>query len=167
MASSRRSLLALVVLPFVLVSHPTAAPNFSAWSASAQTVTTFSVPGATHTRAFGINPAGEIVGIYIIGTVFRGFELGKDGLSEIDYPGAPVTAPIKINPQGDVVGWYSYTSAPPFHGFLLHDGAYSPVDVPGAVGTQPFGINARGEIVGTYQNADNLFQGSCFAMNIS
>ena len=44
----------IVLLGTLLATAP-------AW---AQTVTTFSVPGAFHTRAFGINPSGEIVGIY-------------------------------------------------------------------------------------------------------
>lgn len=42
-------------------------------SASAQTLEVFTYPGATHTRAFGITPSGEIVGIQVTGAVFRVF----------------------------------------------------------------------------------------------
>ena len=131
---------------------------FGAAPVWAQTVTTFSVPGAVHTRAFGISPSGAIVGIYVpAGPGFRGFHRGPEGLTLIDYPGALATAPIKVNPRGDVVGWYTNTGVAPLHGFLLRDGEYSTLDVPGATSTQPFGINARGDVVGAYQNADGVF----------
>jgi hypothetical protein len=41
--------------------------------------TTVHVPGATHTRAFGINPAGDIVGHYISGGVTRGYVASRTG----------------------------------------------------------------------------------------
>lgn len=51
---------------------------FTAVSSTAQTVTIFTVPGAQQTRAFGINPSGDIVGIYLVNaTIARGFRLAR------------------------------------------------------------------------------------------
>ncbi len=45
----------------------------AAASATSQTLTIFTVPGATQTRAMGITPSGEIAGLYTIGDVYHGF----------------------------------------------------------------------------------------------
>ena len=93
---------------------------FTAAPASPQT-TIFTVPGATDTRAFGISPSGEIVGLYTIGTEYHGFLLSRGQLTPIDYPGAFFTNAAKINPQGDVVGLW-FAAGGNNRGYLLRDG---------------------------------------------
>ena len=80
------------------------------------------VPGASITNAKGINPSGEVVGVYRLG-VNHGFVLGpKDTTSfiTIDFPGASATRAQGINARGDIVGTYALTGPQGTgHGFLL------------------------------------------------
>ena len=56
--------------------------------ASAFTFTTIDYPGATQTEAWGINTAGQIVGVYRNGGDWRGFLRHLDGtFTPIDVPG--------------------------------------------------------------------------------
>ena len=118
--------------------------------ASAQVLdfTTIDVPGASATLPRGINPEGDIVGFYGVGTVFRGFLLHQGIVTDIEVPGATATRPRSINPQGDIVGFY--VAGGVTHGFLFVEGSFTTIDVPGASSTQPFGINPQGDIVGQY-----------------
>jgi Domain of unknown function (DUF4062) len=79
----------------------------------------FHVPGATSTFASGINPAEEIVGLYIDANgVQRGFLLSQGSFTTIDFPGAIATFPDHINPAGEIVGGYADANDV-IHGFLL------------------------------------------------
>ena len=78
------------------------------------TIITFDVPGASQvTQAFGINPAGTIVGYYVDASdVGHGFLRAKDGtFTTIDAPGAGTgmfqgTFAFNINSEGAVAGTF-------------------------------------------------------------
>src|ERR1043166_6954321 len=95
----RLGILSLVALNLLLGGSP-AAPN-------EPTFTTIDVPGAIFTVAEGINPAGEIVGIYTDANgVDHGFLLRQGSFTTIDFPGATSTLAVGINPAGELVGFY-------------------------------------------------------------
>ena len=76
------------------------------------------VPGSTITRAFDINPAGAIVGVYVNSAgVFHGFVLMDGSYVSIGVPGATATRAWGINTRGDIVGVYGVTGGTT-HGFL-------------------------------------------------
>jgi len=87
--------------------------------ALALTFTTIDVPGALNTQAFGINPAGQIVGDYLDSSFGQhGFLMGEHGtFTTIDVPGARSTAAFGINPAGQIVGSYLDSSSTG-HGFV-------------------------------------------------
>src|SRR5215471_11313401 len=70
------------------------------------TFTTIDFPGAMSTEASGINPRGDIVGLYTLAGVTHGFLLSGDSFTTIDPPGAVLTFAFGINPRGDIVGRY-------------------------------------------------------------
>jgi len=117
-------------------------------SAQVSDFITIDVPGASSTLPRDINPEGDIIGFYGVGTVFRGFLLHQGIVTDIVGPGGASTRPRSINPQGDIVGFY--TSGGVTHGFLLVEDSFTSIDVPGASSTAASGINPQGEIVGTY-----------------
>ncbi len=71
-----------------------------------------SFPGATMTRALGVNDSGEVVGDYQIGTgrgaSTHGFTwTARHGFTTIDGPDAAVSTTINgVNNAGDLVGYY-------------------------------------------------------------
>ena len=86
--------------------------------------TTIDVPGASATLPRDINPEGDIVGFYGIGTAFRGYLLHQGIVTDFEVPGATATRPRSINPQGDIVGFYvaggSHSWLPVRRGQLHH-----------------------------------------------
>ena len=62
------------------------------------------VPGANQTLAYGINDAGQIVGVSWNGP--HGFLLSGGVYTSIDVPGAVETYAAGINDAGQVVGRY-------------------------------------------------------------
>lgn len=110
---------------------------------------TIDYPGAVYTAAYGINPAGDIVGAFGDSSGDHGFLLRAGSFTSFDYPGSVWTEAWGINPQGDIVGQYGLTDKT-IHGFLLRDGNLSPIDVPGQPNTMPVGISPNGTIVGCY-----------------
>src|SRR4030095_9540519 len=93
-------------------SAPTAA-------AAAGVLETIDVPGATGTRAFGINARGDIVGSYTMGGVTHGYLLSDGVRTTIDVPGSSNTEAWSINPRGDIIGRYTLPGVPGMRGFLL------------------------------------------------
>ena len=133
------------------------------------------VPNSTFTLASGINPQGDIVGIYGDASGYEhGFLLKDSVFTTIDVPGSLVgvsgtlqTEANGINSEGDIVGDYfappgapgapACLSAPDpacRRGFLLHKGEFSDVVVPGKKGSIPSSITPDGLIVGCDHNDD-------------
>ena len=112
----------------------------------------------------GINPRGDIVGVYFdISFTLQTFVI-SDGVLRIvtphdSVPGgflsfeSPQTA---INPRGDIVFNYLNGTRDYQFAFLLHNGQYTLIDPPDTdpacegLETIPSGINAEGDIVGAY-----------------
>src|SRR5215831_17435643 len=129
---------------------------WGSWAAPIYTFTTFAVPGAFDTVAFGINDAGQIVG-YFSTTGRHGFL--KDGatFTTIDVPaGANFTELHGINDAGQIVG--VFRDATGQHGFLKDGATFTTIDDPAATGsTTPTGINDAGQIVGFFNSAAGGF----------
>jgi uncharacterized membrane protein len=87
------------------------------------TFTTIDVPGASFTKAFGINEAcgnralGQIAGTFGDASGTHGFiRQCDDTFTTIDAPGASITQAFGINFSGSIVG--SFGDANGTHGFL-------------------------------------------------
>src|SRR5262249_38322004 len=133
--------------------------------------TSFDFPGAgaTRTTGFGINPRGEIVGLYrSFGTAScegvvptfacHGYLLRRGEFTSIDFPRSTYSVANGITPRGDVVATYR-DALGVSHGYLLTSGEFASIDVPGATETFTAGINARGDIVGRYRDAAGMIHG--------
>jgi len=141
--------------------------------------TTFDVPGAAGTQAFGINDEGTVVGWWFEppasngSSVYHGYLRDKHGnLTYFDVPGAgpyipqgpsPIVViplPLAINRDGTVAGSYvDLNNATVNHGFVRSvDGNITSFDPPGSVTTvgDTNGINREGAITGGYATADGV-----------
>jgi uncharacterized membrane protein len=118
--------------------------------------TSIEVPEAVATRAFSINPSGQIVGEYFDGTRTRGYLLTRGAFTTLEFPGSIFTSAWGINARGDIVGRYRLLGDARIYGFLLKDGVYSDISSPDHLYTMPTGISASGEIVGCIHGADFL-----------
>ncbi len=114
-------------------------------------------PGALYTEASGINPEGDVVGLYFGGGAYHGFVLRDGQFASIDFPSAPDGPAVLrtqaggINSAGDIVGAYRLAGQPGYvwHAFLLtRHGEYQNIDVPDWNGTLATGILPNGTIVG-------------------
>ena len=114
------------------------------------------VPGATATRAFGINAAGEIVGSYTDATGTYGYLWRRGKVTTIAFPGAISTEAWGINPRGDIVGRYRLAGDARTFGFLLRRGVYADISVPGHLHTLPIKITPSGVIVGCFHDTNFL-----------
>jgi len=135
------------------------------------------VPGAVATITGGINPRGDIVGVYYDASFDEHGFLLKDGkVTTIDVPGSLVGLPDitalqteanGINPEGDIVGDYFAPPGAPLapecivafspacrRGFLYHKGQFSDVLVPGKKGSIPNAISPNGAIYGCDHDDD-------------
>jgi probable HAF family extracellular repeat protein len=123
---------------------------------AADTYTSFDFPGARNTQAFGINEAGDIVGLYYAADGSRhGFLLSQGEFNSIDLSGVFTNA-ASINDAGDIVGRYTDADNQG-HGYLLGNGDLTTIDFPGAIFTAAAGINQAGDtIVGRFTDADNM-----------
>ncbi|HEX6189677.1 MAG TPA: hypothetical protein VFZ40_16495 [Pyrinomonadaceae bacterium] len=68
--------------------------------------TPFTVPGSNFTAAWDVNADGVIVGVFRVGTTFRGFARSGESYTTIHYPGSAITRAFGINDSGDIVGNY-------------------------------------------------------------
>ena len=134
---------------------------FTLWCGSAvaaDNFISFDYPGATSTRASGINADGMVVGQYLDSAGKQhGFFLFGGSFTTIDYPNAVATGALGINSQGDIVGQYTAdTSGDPaaIHGFLLQAGNFTALNVPGRLGMIAARINDAGQITGCDHDHD-------------
>lgn len=134
---------------------------------------------ARSTTAYGVNPAGDIVGTYTDSLGQHGFLLSGGQFITIDVPGALVgatgtlpTAARGISPTGDIVGSFTapVSSAPAtssaycptasstycIKGFLYSHGKFSLVLFPGHVGAIAQRITPTGEIHGCLHDSDMM-----------
>jgi probable HAF family extracellular repeat protein len=121
------------------------------------------VPGAVGTRAFGINPQGDIVGSYTAAGRTHGFLLSDGAFTTIDYPGAASTEAWGINARGDIIGRYTVAGRDGTLGFLLLKGKFTDISLPNPsrpdgkhLVTLPTKIGSSGEIVGCYHNINGM-----------
>jgi probable HAF family extracellular repeat protein len=117
------------------------------------TYTTLDDPSAigANTFAYGINDAGQIVGLYGGSDGYiHGFLYSGGIYTTLNDPSATKgTFARGINAAGQIVGYYNNNTGT--HGFLLSGGMYPTLDDPLGFGfTEAFGINASGQIVGFY-----------------
>ena len=123
----------------------------------AATFKSIDFPGAVLTQVQGINPEGEMVGLYVdTAGKQHGFLFRRGDFSTIDYPGAIATDARGINRNGDIVGAFTNVPGGPpnIHGYLLSHGAFSEVQFPGYLGTIAQRISPEGDIYGCNHNTD-------------
>jgi probable HAF family extracellular repeat protein len=117
-------------------------------------------PSSLNTQAFGINNAGQVVGVADSG----GFLYSGGTFTSIDDPLAQSNNTVAhgINDSGQIVGnFYDGTS---FHGFLYSGGNFMTLDDPlAAQGTFANGINNSGQIVGYYADASGVHHGFLYS----
>jgi uncharacterized membrane protein len=134
---------------------------------------------ANSTTAYGINPAGDVVGTYSDAVGQHGFLLSRGQFTTIDVPGwlveATGTLPTVargINSEGDIVGSFTapVSSAPAtspaycpsatsyycVKGFLYSHGEFSLVLYPGHVGAIAQRITPTGDIYGCLHDYDMM-----------
>ena len=179
------SVLALISGMLLLAGHSFAQQfNYASIDVPCSTAPPTSCPNgiARQTAASGINPAGDIVGVYADGVGRQhGFLLSAGQFSTIDFPGAVATSANGISPSGDIVGNYTapYTpgisdsapanspaycpaagSAACIKGFLYRHGKSSTVLFPDHPGAIPQRITPDGDIYGCLHDFDLM--GSMF-----
>ena len=127
-------------------------------------------PGANYTVPTGINPDGEIAGLYTdTSGAVHGFVLRQGEFTSIDYPGAMYTEARAISPGGDIVGNYAMPGEnPPFvyipggaplniHGFVLkRDGTWIPLAYPGHPNMIASRILPDGGVLGCIHDHDYM-----------
>jgi hypothetical protein len=135
----------------------------------------FDAPGAgtaagQGTRAYSINPAGEITGFFFDSlTAAHGYVRSNQGVITVfDAPGAGTgpgqgtfcVSPLIINPNGAIAGYYVDSSGVS-HGFLRDkNGVITTFDVPGAdEGTFSYAISQTGAITGYYFDGADVSHG--------
>ena len=125
------------------------------------------------TRAYAINPSGEITGFYSDNTGrCHGYVRAANGtFTQIDAPDAGTGpfpqgtfpsefTPAGINPAGAITGFYVDASSVQ-HGFVRASGGkITEFDPPGSIFTNPNAIDATGDITGFYFDAN--FVGHAF-----
>jgi uncharacterized membrane protein len=88
-------------------------------SSAASEFISLDFPGATFTRASGINRLGDIVGDYTDAAgMEHGYLFRRGEFISIDFPNAIFTRAYGINARGEIVGDYKSADGQ-FHGFLL------------------------------------------------
>ena len=150
----------ILALQFGLDSQPASAQDTSASSASGSfTFTAINFPGATRTRAVGLNDSGDIVGDYRDASgVFHGYLLSQGTFTTFDPPGSLRTRGNDINNSG-VIGGHFLGNDKVEHSYLLDQGNFTIFDFPGASGTAFQGMNNRGDVVGGYNDSSGRGHG--------
>jgi len=112
----------------------------------------FDPPGSVNTLPFGINNAGDIVGMYTLpdGTG-QGF-WSNQGITftDVDVPGGTGAVPIMINNNGEICGSYVDLATGVIQSFLLQHGVYSAIKLPNTSWSAVNCITDTGDLAGTY-----------------
>lgn len=135
---------------------------FHGYILSGGVFTQFDFGGPVSTDLYGINDAGNFVGVY--GSTVQpnqAFVNIAGTTTVITIPGQYDAGANGINNLNQVAGDYTTNSGLVFHGFFRDsNGALTfPIDFPGATLTVAIGVNDRGWIVGRYDFADNIDHG--------
>jgi len=104
-------------------------------------------PGAIATACNAVNNKGDIVGIYLSPTQFKGFLYSNGVFTTIDPAPSFYSSAEGINDSGEIVGSFLNPSNRT-HGFVYRSGVFTTVDVPEAISTELFGVNRSGKVVG-------------------
>jgi probable HAF family extracellular repeat protein len=130
---------------------------------------TIDPPGSTDTQAYGINNAGQIVGVY--GQYDLGFLLSQGTYTTLYPPGATNanTSAYGISNSGQIVGNYYSSVDQESHGYVLNAGNYTILPIPPMSGRYgrnvvPLGINDSGRIVGVRNIGAFVFYNGTYEM---
>jgi len=148
-------------------------PNAGTCSASCGTI-----GNGQGTRAYAINPSGQITGFYTDNSAHcHGYVRAANGtFTQIDAPDAGAGpapqgtfpsefTPMGINPAGAIIGFYVDANSVQ-HGFVRASGGQiTEFDPPGSIFTNPNAIDATGDITGFYFDAN--FVGHAFLRDTS
>ena len=107
--------------------------------------TTIDVPGADRTEAYGINNAGQIVGLFFDATGQHGFMKDGDDYVVIDV-GLDGTSAFGINDVQQIVGFASD------QGFLKDGDNVQSIAIPSSNFTVAWDINNVGSVAGTFND---------------
>ena len=115
----------------------------------------FDYPGAASTNPYGINNAGDIVGMYTLPDGTQHCFLCKRGSTfmNVDPPGAATSgwpAAVMINNKGGICGSYVDSATGVTQGFLLKDGVFCLFKIPGTSGSALNCITDAGDLAGSY-----------------
>jgi probable HAF family extracellular repeat protein len=117
--------------------------------------------GGTFSQAFGINPAGQVVGVSNTVSGQQHAFVWTDGvMTDLGTLGGNFSEATAVNPRGQAVG-FSETEQPgvvtPYHAFVWQNGVMTDLGtLGGACCSQALAINPAGQIVGS--NGDGLEQ---------
>ncbi len=126
-----------------------------------------SLPGAVPTTATGINNAGDISGIAVIGGNNEGLYYNGKVTAYFEAPGSTNTGFFGLNNEGMAIGYY-VDAAGLTHGLVYNvlSGSWYTVDDPnaststtpafGVTGTTINGINDLGQLVGFYSDGTHV-----------
>ena len=121
-----------------------------------------SVPGSTTTWGYGINDAGDVVGIYTdqLHKFHSFYWLKATGeYRTIHNPLADQVGGFTwlrgINKNGQIIGYYTTAKAVPWEEFqfVYSNGTFLPIVFPGASQTHALAINNLGQVLGWYSGA--------------
>lgn len=182
-----RVLHVLWLLPLLLSSGGAQSFNFVSIDVPCSSAPPLSCPNGVSRRTAlgGINPAGDIVGVFTDGVgKSHGFVLSNGQYTTIDVPGSLVGVPgvlpttaRGIAPTGEIVGSFTVPYNPPvsttaavdsaeycpatgsaacIKGFLYRHGKFSAVMFPGHPGAIPGAVTPDGSIYGCLHDYDTM-----------
>jgi hypothetical protein len=117
-------------------------------------VITLDFPGASATRANGINETGDIVGSYVVGASTWGYVLRAGRFTSLQFPGSVFTEAWGIDANGDIIGRYRKPGDSSTYGFQLSGDQFTDIST-GHMHTLPTKITA-GDVAGCFHDTNSL-----------